>query len=83
VRKIFPVNDHLCEVLLFYTRFNRLLINYVTMKRLNSEHIRLKDVQQEKYTQEEAERGAGKSIEVLPPVNASRRANAMNEDMSS
>ena len=34
---------------------------------------RLKDVKQVKYTQEEAERGAGKSIEVLPKVNAGLR----------
>ena len=37
---------------------------------------RLKDVKQEKYTQEEAERGAGKSIEVLPKVNAGRTRQA-------
>ena len=34
---------------------------------------RLKDVAQEKYTQEEADRAAGKSVEVLPPVNAARK----------
>ena len=34
--------------------------------------LRLKDVQQEKYTRDEAERGAGMSVEILPSVNASR-----------
>ena len=37
---------------------------------------RLKDVKQVKYTQEEADRGAGKSIEVLPKVNAGRTRQA-------
>lgn len=31
--------------------------------------IRLKDVRQEKYTQEEADRGAGKTVEKLPPAH--------------
>ena len=31
--------------------------------------IRMKDVRQEKYTQEEADRGAGKTAEKLPPAH--------------
>jgi hypothetical protein len=38
----------------------------------NVYYLRLKDVQQEKYTRDEAERGAGKSVEILPSVNAAR-----------
>eukprot|EP00596_Hydrurales_sp_CCMP1899_P010978 CAMPEP_0119041556 /NCGR_PEP_ID=MMETSP1177-20130426/12549_1 /TAXON_ID=2985 /ORGANISM="Ochromonas sp, Strain CCMP1899" /LENGTH=126 /DNA_ID=CAMNT_0007007701 /DNA_START=52 /DNA_END=429 /DNA_ORIENTATION=+ len=38
-------------------------------------HVRrMKDVQQKRYTRDESEMGAGKSVEILPSVNALRGA---------